>query len=350
MPIFVCAAPQIRWIQSTSDVRRAHVEVSGLPGSFADTNALSVYADQGDPIADAALPRMLGEYTFRDGILSFKPMFPVQSDVKYRAVFRSPNADPIVSTLKITREDPTPTTVVMHIYPSADVLPENLLKFYVHFSAPMSRGHIYNHIELRNESGQPVELPFLEIDEELWDDKMQRLTLFIDPGRIKRGVQPLEEVGPALEEGKKFTLIIRKQWQDASGRALKTDFTKHFRVGPPDRDPPDPKTWTIKAPKAETKDALRILFHESMDHALTLRVVSVANFLTRGTLGDHERELVLTPHSHWKPGHYDLTVQTTIEDLAGNNIGKPFEVDLFEGVQRRLTNSLVKIPFEIQSN
>ena len=40
--------------------------------------------------------------------------------------------------------------------------------------------------------------------------------------------------------------------------------------------------------------------------------------------------------------------RTTIEDLAGNNIGKSFEVDLFEGVQRRLTNSTVKLPFEVR--
>jgi hypothetical protein len=41
-------------------------------------------------------------------------------------------------------------------------------------------------------------------------------------------------------------------------------------------------------------------------------------------------------------------VQTTIEDLAGNNIGKPFEVDLFDGVERQLTHSTVKLPFEIR--
>jgi hypothetical protein len=41
-------------------------------------------------------------------------------------------------------------------------------------------------------------------------------------------------------------------------------------------------------------------------------------------------------------------VQTTIEDLAGNNIGKPFEVDTFEGVERRITNQTVSVPFEIR--
>ena len=66
----------------------------------------------------------------------------------------------------------------------------------------MQRGHVYDHIHLLGEAGKPVELPFLELDEELWDPEMTRLTIFIDPGRIKRGVRPLEEIGPALEAGK----------------------------------------------------------------------------------------------------------------------------------------------------
>jgi len=41
-------------------------------------------------------------------------------------------------------------------------------------------------------------------------------------------------------------------------------------------------------------------------------------------------------------------VETTIEDLAGNNIGKPFEVDLFDGVSKRLERKTVKLPFELR--
>ena len=107
------------------------------------------------------------------------------------------------------------------VYPSADTLPENLLKFYVHFTGPMSRGNIYDHIRLRDESGREVELPFLEIDEELWDATTTRLTLIIDPGRIKRGVRPLEEIGPALEAGKSYTLAIGREWRDGAGNPLK---------------------------------------------------------------------------------------------------------------------------------
>jgi len=41
-------------------------------------------------------------------------------------------------------------------------------------------------------------------------------------------------------------------------------------------------------------------------------------------------------------------VQTTIEDLAGNNIGKPFEVDVVETTQTRLSKEFVSLPFEVR--
>ncbi len=50
----------------------------------------------------------------------------------------------------------------------------------------MSRGDSYRHIQLRDAKGKAVELPFLELGEELWNPDMTRLTLFIDPGRVKR--------------------------------------------------------------------------------------------------------------------------------------------------------------------
>ena len=54
------------------------------------------------------------------------------------------------------------------------------------------------------------------------------------------------------------------------------------------------------------------------------------------------------PAQPWPRGPHALLVQKTIEDLAGNNIGKAFEVDLFEGVQRRFTNATIRLPFEVR--
>lgn len=330
----------VRWVP----VEGKHVVV--VSGGGAGT--LSVYADQGNLKADLSLPPMAGRSWTENDTLRFEPQFPLQPGISYRAVFRPDGeAQPVVAVFKLPLQRIEPTTVVAQIFPSADLLPENLLKFYVHFSAPMSRGQIYDHIHLIDERGKDIELPFLEIDEELWDPSMKRLTLFIDPGRIKRGVQPLEEVGPALEQGKRFTLAIDPAWLDGAGNPLKAGFRKTFRVGAPDREPPDPAQWKIAAPAAGTRKPLRIVFPKPMDHALALRMIRVANVSGQPALENEERVWLFTPAAEWQTGGYKVQVQTTIEDLAGNNIGKPFEVDLFESVQRKLTNAVVEIPFAV---
>lgn len=90
-----------------------------------------------------------------------------------------------------------------------------------------------------------------------------------------------------------------------------------------------------------------------MDHALAFRMIQVT--FDNGqplhgevTLEDEERSWRFVPANPWRRGTHRLLVQTTIEDLAGNNIGKPFEVDLVETTQRSLTNSTVKLSFKVR--
>jgi hypothetical protein len=45
-------------------------------------------------------------------------------------------------------------------------------------------------------------------------------------------------------------------------------------------------------------------------------------------LENDERTWKFVPASPWSKGAYQIVVPTAIEDLAGNNVGKPFDVDL----------------------
>ena len=365
---FPGAIVSVRWSPALPDTNRFFVEVAGLNATalreFQNwkpvpwSRLLPVYADTGDLLADVGLPPMLGTYRVLSGILRFEPGYPLEPGVQYRAVLH-PDQLPegrgglVAATFKAPPRSSGPGAVVTQIYPSAEVLPENLLKFYIQFSRPMRRGHIYEYIHLRNAAGRDVELPFLEIDEELWDPSLTRLTLFIDPGRIKRGVHPLEEIGPALQAGQRYTLVIDSASKDGIGNPLRETFHKEFLVGPPDRDPLDPEKWGIERPKAGTRAALRLTFPKPMDHALAQRLVRVTTptgAVMDGdtTLEDQERRWSFIPSRPWRGGQYQLVIQTTLEDLAGNNIGKPFEVDLVEPVQRRLANASVKVRFEVR--
>lgn len=341
----------IEWNTNSTNPTHLSVVVKGdivTLGQIPPEKLFVVEVEQQDLRSSIGLPPIIGKYAVSKDQIEFRPQFPFQPGVRYRATFSPKGSKAVSSVMEIPRRKRTPGTIVTEIYPTADVLPENLLKFYLYFSAPMSGGHIYEHIRLTDKNGKAVELPFLEIDEELWNPDMTRLTLFLDPGRIKRGVKPLEEVGPALQAGQHYTLTIDAAWEDAAGTPLKQDFEKKFRVTEVDRDPPDLAKWQIIAPKSGSKDALKIIFTDPLDHALAMRMIALDKTPGVAILKDHERVWTFVPEQPWKAGRYRLLVQTTIEDLAGNNVGKPFEVDLFSDVQKRITREVAEREFDLK--
>jgi hypothetical protein len=317
---------------------------------------LAVYVDRGKVSPDQLA--VLGAYRVEKGVLRFEPRFPLARGVRYRAVFRPAalpggKGKPVEVVLSVPRAARQPTTTVARVYPTTDRLPENQLKFYLHFSAPMSQGGSFQHIKLLDAKGKAVDFPFLELDQELWDSTGTRFTLLFDPGRIKRGLKPRELFGPALEQGKRYTLVIDRTWKDAEGTPLKEAFRKAFTVGPPDDTQPDPKTWKLLAPAAGTRAALRVTFPEPMDHALLQRLVWVANQAGKsvpGKVSVMERETVwlFKPDAPWRAGAHALVADTRLEDLAGNSIGRPFEVDVLRPVERQIKTKTVKVPFVVK--
>ena len=248
---------------------------------------------------------------------------------------------------------PITPTVVESVYPSAEVLPENLLRFYLHFSAPMSRGEAYTHIRLLDAAGRAVADPFLELNEELWSGDGRRFTLLFDPGRIKRGLKPREEVGPVLEAGKSYTLVIDRHWPDAQGNPLAGEFRKSFRAGPPDQESPSPRDWKIQAPAAGTRHPLEVEFSEPLDSALARRLIVVRdgqNRIVQGVVSLERAESLwrFTPDAAWTAGAYSLDVGTDLEDLAGNAVGRPFEVDLAGPISARVKTESISRPFRIE--
>jgi hypothetical protein len=318
----------------------------------------AVYVDSG--AREGGQPAVLGSYRVEDGVLRFTPRFPPVAGVRYRAVFapaRLPqpadaSAAPVVASLAVPKSPAAAATVVEQVYPSGDRLPENLLKFYLHFSAPMSRGEAYRRIHLLDGAGKPIESAFLEVGEELWDPDGKRFTLFIDPGRIKRGLKPREDLGPVLEAGKKYTLVIDRDWSDARGDPLAETYRKAFVAVAAAEEPPDPKAWTIHAPAAGTSRPLEVRFPGPLDHALLQRLLRVTDadgreVPGRVTVSDQETRWHFTPTRPWQAGEYRLTADTALEDLAGNSIGRPFEVDVV-GPARPTAAKTVTLPFSVR--
>lgn len=286
---------------------------------------------------DGDLPSMTGEHVVVGNTILFRPRFPLTPGLVYQATWNptlvAPHGRMVTMTFELPSVDRERTTLVADVFPSGDVLPENLLRFYVHFSAPMSRGFAYDCIELRDENDELVEDAFLELREELWNTEGTRFTLLFDPGRVKRDLVPNQESGTPLQAGRGYELVVRRTWEDAEGQRLRDDFRKQFRVVEPDATSPVPSEWKLTAPKAGSRTPLRVEFNESLDHALAHRTIRLLDANGDEIPGeahvlDDETRWEFDSESPWSPGSYAIEVAPILEDVAGNSVGRPFEIDL----------------------
>lgn len=353
-------------VQEFSDKEvRAIRDAGNLESLFrvyvADRQTVDLWNDT-QTFAPGELPPLGGEYSFYKTCVfvsgtvcgHFMPQFPLDAGLSYIAVFGEfAGAPRVVELFEIPAKPKISTASVEMVYPSGNVLPENLLKFYLHFTEPMRRGGVYEFIKLVDENGRAVDIPFLEVAEELWDPEGRRLTVFIDPGRIKREVKPLEDVGPAMLEGRRYELVISKNWPDEKGAPMKSDFRKSYRVGPPDRTQPNVKNWKLSLPPAGSREPIAVKLDESLDHALLHRLLWVETVGGEEIAGEvrvseNETRWEFVPESPWQKGDYKLIADQWLEDRAGNSIGHKFEVDIFEKVTERIEVKTVPVPFVIR--
>jgi hypothetical protein len=296
---------------------------------------------------EGAADPILGESRLEDGTLVFTPRFPLRPGLTYVAV-----CDGVEQAFSLPAPPRGPAAEVVRVLPSADRLPENLLRFYVFFSAPMSRGEVYSRVRLLGSDGRPVELPFLELPEELWDREGRRVTLLFDPGRIKQGLKPREDSGPALERGRLYTLVVDAAWPDASGQALRAGFRKSFVVVAPDETQPDPRTWKLAVPPAGSREPLTVTLPEPLDgpmldRCLVVRDASKGPVLGRVEVDEGETRWRFFPDAAWKAGAHALSVDTILEDRAGNSVARPFEIDVFRKIDAVIPTRTVELPFEV---
>ena len=325
-------------------------EIAFVIKNASNVNAVKVKVWLGDANVNID-PAMLGATSIVGDEVVFTPRFPISAGTKYNVQVSTNSAlKPDNFLIEIPKKKTT-STQIEQIYPSSDVLPENTLKFYVHFSAPMRKGNVYRYLQIREVDGKPVELPFLEIEQEFWSRDSKRLTLLLDPGRIKRGLKPREEMGPIFVQGKTYELVVDGDWPDGNSQPLGKDFIKRFRVAAEDHQRPDPTRWKTKIPSKDTKQPFIISFSESLDHSMLQTAITILDSQSKPIAGrieisKNESQWSITPESTWKTGSYTIEINSQLEDNAGNSIEKQFDVDVFDKTQSTNTHS-TKLTFEI---
>ena len=116
-----------------------------------------------------------GAYAVSDSAVEFRPRFPFDAGRTYRVVVnpralkREPAESLHVARIALPAGDRTPRTMVRAVYPGNDTVPENLLRLYIEFSAPMSRTGGLDYISLRDDHDQEVKAAFLPLDADFWN-------------------------------------------------------------------------------------------------------------------------------------------------------------------------------------
>ena len=276
-------------------------------------------------------PAILGSYERKGESLTFTPRFRLSHGERYLATLTIGDKK-TEAQHRVPARKATEPAVVSAIYPSADEVPANLLKFYIHFSKPMREGRdLFNRIRILNDEGVAVEDPWRRT--ELWNDDATRLTLWIHPGRIKEGVNLNEELGPVLEPHRRYALVLDASLLDGDGQALGKAFEKKFRTVAAARSAVEARDWKLATPRAGSVQALEVKFPRALDRALLDRAFTVAaadgrQIAGKGTPGTGESSWAFVPEKGWDAGDYSLKIDDRLEDLAGNSPLRPFDLNL----------------------
>jgi hypothetical protein len=281
------------------------------------------------PAGAAALgsaPGKAGRVVRAGGDVCFVPRFGFIPGTEYVVSVDGAAA----GSVRCPGRDVRPTTEVLAIHPTAAVVPRNLLRCYVTFSSVMAEGDAAAHVSLVSDDG-PLPAALLRTEYELWDADRRRLTVLLDPARIKRGLVGHRELGYPLRTGMRVRLRVDRAFRDATGTPLAADAEREYQVGGDLRGQLDPAGWRLTVPPAGTRNPLVVGFDRPLDHALLDRCLAV-DVPGRGRPCTEDREWTFTPDEPWQPVDHRLAIDPVLEDVAGNSVGRVFDRDLTRDV------------------
>jgi hypothetical protein len=215
----------------------------------------------------------------------------------------------------------TSTEVPIRISPQAKVLPANTLRFYIHFPRPGEAHFDRDNLWLLNDEEQVVRDPFLVLSQELWSPDGRRLTVLMEPRRIKRGIGTDPSHEPALVVGRTYSLVVMALGQTA----------RHtFRVGNPVLEAVDETRWRLDSPTVGSLDPTVVHFDRVMDAALCEDVIGVLTpsgeaLRTDVLLAAEGTEARIIPNCPWGAGRHRLVVSERLEDVCGNRLGEALQ-------------------------
>lgn len=269
-----------------------------------------------------------GRLVARTGRQRFVPTFPFSPGLTYEVRRGGCRARFSVAPLDAA------APVLTAVHPRSRVLPENILRFYLTFSEPMADGFALDHVRLRRSGGEDLTDVFFEPRNELWSRDRRRLTLLVDPGRVKTGLRAHRALGRAFAAGETYELRVAPGWPSLAGSALAEPVVHRFTAGPEDRERIEPARWRLGW---ASDRRIHVELGEPVDHRSVerfLRIVGPDDRALPGTWSLSEDDATAT----WAPrdpgavvDDLRLVADRRFEDVAGNNVQVAFDHRVGEG-------------------
>lgn len=276
-----------------------------------------------------------GIYERKNDTLYFRPYAALGSGLLFEARLYRGN-DTIRRAVLTPGQGPAtaPLAEVTEIYPLGPRVPENILMFHVLFSEPMANDEMaFQKVKLLDEKGRVKERVWRE--RSYWTPDGKHLVLMVHPGRIKRGINYLEELGPVFVPGRNYTLLISDSLRDVHGRRAKRSHMVHYEITAADHGMPRVDEDRLTVPRSGTRDPLTLAFSERMDYGTlvsNMKVKDEAGNYIEGSIakGSLESVWAFSPLNNWESKTYTLELGQETADLASNRLYKPFETKVLQ--------------------
>jgi len=100
---------------------------------------------------------------------------------------------------------------------------------------------------------------------------------------------------------------------------------------------------------------LSINMKSSLDYSLLNSTLHIVDEKGKTVLGKwkiekEEKNVSFTPNEQWVNGSYQLQVESRLEDLAGNNINRPFDVDMKANKKQLSQEKVISLPFKVSND
>lgn len=212
----------------------------------------------------------------------------------------------------------------VEIHPAGPAVPENLLRIELRFERPQRLPFDVDRLALVDGEGREIRHALLDLA--LPDADGRRITVLLDPGRVKTGVGPNLDAGRALKEG--ATVSLRVAGSDADHAPV----IKTWRVTAAASQALQPQLWRLDAPRGGTRDSLSVDLRMPISSASQGLIAVVdgqgRRVAGRVSLDDGDATWRFQPARPWAEGQHRLVIHPGLEDPAGNRSCAAFEAPI----------------------